>query len=383
MSAGRVRRGRGEGGIRKRTDGRWEASIDLGWVDGKRRRKFIYGRTRAEVATKLRQAQQGVDHGQVPADGRLTTGAFLESWLRDVLPGSVKASTVTNYRDVCTHYVIPHVGRVPLAKLGPEHVQAMLRTLEDQGLSARTRRLARAVLRRALGQAERWGKVTRNAAAQVDCPRGADTGTDDALDAAGAKAVLAAARGERLEALFVLALSLGLRRGELLGLRWEDVDVDAGELAVAHTLSYRPGSGLVLEEPKTEAGRRTIPLVGDTATALREHRRRQAAERLAAGPDWVDAGYVFTTEVGGPLDPRNVLRAWHRLTERAGVGRRRLHAARHTCATLLLAQGVPLEVVSAVLGHASLAITADVYARVRMDAKRKGLGALADALTAN
>jgi integrase len=371
------RRGHGEGSIWKRADGRWAASIDLGWEDGKRKRKFLYGRTRAEVAEKLRKAQHGIDLGQAPIDGRLTTGPFLTAWARDTLPGSVKPSTVSNYQDVLTHYVIPYVGRVPLAKLGPEHVQRMLRALEEQGLSVRTRRIARAVLRRALGQAERWGKVNRNAAALVDCPRGMHIGTHDALDAAGARAVLDAARGERLEALAVLALELGLRRGELLGLRWEDIDLKAGELRVAHTLSYRAGVGLVLDEPKTEAGRRTIPLVGATLPALRRHRRRQLKERLAAGPHWSDCGHVFANELGGPMDPRNVLRWWYRVTERAGVGRRRLHAARHTAATLLLEQGVPLEVVSAVLGHASLAITADVYARVCMDAKRKGLGALA------
>ena len=136
----------------------------------------------------------------------------------------------------------------------------------------------------------------------------------------------------------------------------------------------------MLDEPKTEAGRRTIPLVGATLPALRDHRRRQLKERLAAGPDWSDSGHVFANELGGPMDPRNVLRWWYRVTERAGIGRHRLHAARHTAASLLLEQGVPLEVVSAVLGHASLAITADVYARVRMDAKRKGLGALAKVL---
>lgn len=377
------RRGHGEGGIRKRRDGRWEASIDLGWQDGKRKRKFYYGHTRTEAADKLRKAQHGIDLGQAPIDGRLTTSGFLNAWAKDTLPGSVKPSTVANYRDVLKHYVIPHVGRVPLAKLGPEDVQAMLRTLDEQGLSVRTQRLARAVLRRALGQAERWGKVTRNAAGLVDCPRGVGTGTDDALDAAGARAVLAAAKGERLEALAVIALELGLRRGEMLGLRWEDVDLTGqGELRVSHTLSYRAGAGLILDEPKTEAGRRTVPLVGGTLAALRDHRRRQIKERLAAGPDWLDSGHVFANELGGPMDPRNALRWWYKITKRAGVGPLRLHAARHTAATLLLEQGVPLEVVSAVLGHASLAITADVYARVRMDAKRKGLAALQSALEA-
>jgi integrase len=376
-----TRRIRGEGSIgKKRADGRYPATIDLGWQDGKRKRKTVYGKTKAEAAEKLREARRNIDLGQAPTDGRLSTAAFLEVWLRDTLPGSVKASTVDNYRDVITHYVVPHVGRVPLVKLAPEDVQAMIRALEAQGLSVRTRRLARAVLRRALGQAEKWGKVPRNVAALVDCPRGADTPADDTLDAAGVRAVLENARGDRLEAFARLALCLGLRRGELLGLRWEDIDFECGEFRIAHSLSYRSGEGLILQEPKTAAGRRTIPLVGQTASSLREHHRRQLEERLVAGPAWVDSGHVFSNELGAPLDPRNVLRWWHRLTERSGVGRRRIHAARHTAATMLLEEGVPLEVVSAVLGHASLTITSDIYARVRMDAKRKGLSALATAI---
>jgi integrase len=375
------RRVQGTGSIgKKRADGRYPASFDLGWQDGKRKRKTVYGRTRAEAAEKLIQAQRSLELGQPPTDGRLTTSAFLGVWLRDTLPGSVKASTVDNYRDVVNHYIDPHVGRIPLIKLAPEDVQAMIRALEEQGLSVRTRRLARAVLRRALGQAERWGKVSRNAAALVDCPRGADTPAEDTLDASGVCAVLDSARGDRLEAFARLALYLGLRRGELLGLRWEDVDFERGEFRITHSLSYRSGEGLVLQEPKTAAGRRTIPLFGQTASSLREHHRRQLEERLSAGPAWVDSGHVFSTELGAPLDPRNVLRWWHRLTERSGVGRRRIHAARHTAATMLLEEGAPLEVVSAVLGHASLAITSDIYARVRMDAKRKGLGALASAI---
>jgi hypothetical protein len=164
------RRGRGEGGIRKRSsDGRWEASISLGWESGKRKRKLFYGRTRAEVAQQLRRAQHGIDMGQTPTDGRLTTGSFCEGWLRDTLPGSVQASTVDNYRDVLTHYVLPHIGRVPLAALAPEDVQAMLRALEAQGLSVRTRRLARAVLRRAFARPNAGGKppATRRLSSSV------------------------------------------------------------------------------------------------------------------------------------------------------------------------------------------------------------------------
>jgi integrase len=223
---------------------------------------------------------------------------------------------------------------------------------------------------------EQHGLVIRNVAALVDGPRKSGTKLDDTLDAAGAHAVIEAAAGDRLEALAVLVLRLGLRKGEALALRWGDIDVDAGTLTVRGTLKRRKGGGLYVDTTLTAAGLRELPLVASTAEALREHRRRQAAERLALGPLRVDTGHVFTTATGTPLDPRNVNRWWSALCERARVGHRRFHAARHTAATLLLEQGVPLEVVSAVLRHAGLAITADVYAKVGMDAKRRALATL-------
>jgi integrase len=276
--------------------------------------------------------------------------------------------------------VQPYIGGVRLAQLAPAHVRTMLAGLESAGYSANTRRLARSVLRRALGLAERDGLVVRNVAALTDGPSVAGTRLDDALDAAQAARVLEIAIGDRLEALACLVLTLGLRRGEALGLRWTDLDLDAKTLTVERTLTRVPGQGLVTTSPKTATGARTVPLVSNTALALREHRRRQAEERLRVGPVWQENGWVFTTPLGMPLDSRNALRWWHSLCERAGLGRRRFHASRHTAATLLLDRGAPLEVVSAILGHASLAITADVYARVTLDAKRRALEALSDAV---
>ena len=218
----------------------------------------------------------------------------------------------------------------------------MLRNLERAGKSARTRAQARTVLRRALAHAQRTELVTRNAAALAAAPR-LTRGTSDALTADQAEKVLAAARGHRLEALAVLALRLGMRRGELLALDWSDIDLEAGELTV------RAG--------KTEGSSRTLPLVAGSTEALAPS---------GTGP-------VFTSDNGRRLGGRQALRVWHGWTEAAGLGRRRFHASRHTAATLMLQRGVPLEVVSAVLGHTSLAITSDIYARVGMDAKRAAL----------
>ena len=361
------RRGAGEGAVYKLEDrGLWAGAVELGVIDGKRQRKVVKAKTKAEVLRKMRALQGTVDSGLPVPDNSTTTGDWLRWWLSDVLPGTVKAGTLTNYTDVLEAYVIPLVGKVPLAKLGPEHVQSMMRALERSGLSPRTVGLARTVLRRSLGDAVRWSKVPRNAAALVRAPRKAETRTEDALSAKEATAVLKAASGDRLEALAVLVLAVGMRQGEALSLRWDDVDLKAGTVRIT--------------ESKTEAGRRNVALPPFATAALKAHRGRQREERMAADY-WDDPGLVFTTSIGTKLDRRNVLRWWHDLTVRAGVGRRRFHASRHTAATLMLNNGVPLEVVSATLGHSGLAITADVYAKVGAKLQREAADAIEGVLS--
>ncbi len=191
--------------------------------------------------------------------------------------------------------------------------------------------------------------VATNAPALTDAPRQDAPRLDDALTADEAQAVIRTAVGDRLEALAVLVLTVGVRQGEALALRWSDVDIE--------------GATITVSEAKTDAGRRRVPLPATVAAARRVHR---VASRYS-GPD----DYVFASKTGTRINPRNALRWWHDLTERAGVGRRRFHASRHTAATLMLNAGVPLEVVSATLGHAGLAITADVYARVGPDLQRQ------------
>jgi integrase len=353
-----VVRGKGEGSIYRRADGRWVAQIEAGRSPaGRRRYARSVRRTRKDAQAALKELQRAADAGVMPGQAS-TVEVFMGWWLDNVVPGTVTTETVDRYRWVTDHWITPHVGKVRLNRLTPAHVQAMLVRLEEAGLSPKSRTFARSVLGRALRWAEQTNVVGRNVARLVDGPK-VQRRPSDALTADEAETVLARARGDRLEALAVVALRLGVRRGEALGLRWDDVDLDKGELTVT--------------KGKTAAAARTVPLVAGTAAALKDHRRRQAAERLEAGLLWIDSGYVFTTHRGGPIHPRNALGWWHQLTEAAGIGRRRFHATRHTTAVLLLDQGVPLEVVSAVLGHANLSITSDVYARVTADAKRRAL----------
>lgn len=373
-----TRRGRGEGGIRQRADGRWEGSIDLGWTGGKRVRKFVYGRTRADAAAKLRELRGRLDAGLPDIDARLTVGAYLEGWLRDSLPASVKPTTAENYGWVVRTYIVPSLGKVRLAKLSPADVDLMLRDLEDRGLSENTRRLARSVLRRALVFAERRGQVARNAAGIAE-PVHVERRPHRVLSVAEARRLLAVVRGDRLEALWTLALVTGLREGELLGLRWDDIDLQRGELQVRGTLKRLSGQGLVRTSAKNRASAAGVPLIGLAVDSLGHHGARQIEERLAAA-EWTDEGYVFTTPLGGPIDPRNLLRSWYALRERADLPAMTVHDLRHTTATLLRNLGVPMDVVSRILRHSGIAVTADVYAEVGHDLARGAVDVLGRAL---
>ena len=326
----RAHRGTGEGAIYREPNGLWAAAVELGQgPDGRRLRRKVRGRTKGIVLDKLTQMKSQAAAGSPVVDNRRSPADYLRWWSTDVLPGSVKDSTADDYRWILDHYVIPHLGHVPLGKLAPQHVHQMLRRLEDDGKSPRSRQYARAVLRRALGYAERWDMVTRNAAALVDDPRIAGSRLDDTLSPDQAKELLAAAKGTRLEALAVLVLRLGLRKGEALALLWDDVDLDAGRLQIHATLKRRPGQGLVRDVPKTSSSRRTLPLPSNCAAALRAHQLRQHAERQSLPIRTPDKRYVFTSPVGTPIDPRNVNRWWDQLCESAGIGHHRARQHRH------------------------------------------------------
>jgi integrase len=375
-------RGKGEGSLTQLPDGRWQARVTLGYgPDGRQRRKAVYGRTRKEAAAKLAAllAQQQRGLPLVPA--RVTVGQLLDRWLEDCVRPSVRPKTYASYAQLVRHHLAPGLGRVPLAQLQPADVQRFLNQKHAAGLSPRTVQYLHALLRAALGQAERWGLAARNVARLVRPPR-VPRAEVPAFTVAEAQQLLAAAAPTRLAALYMLALGLGLRQGELLGLRWADVDLRHGRLTVRSQLQWLGGRP-VLTEPKSARARRTLELPAFVGEALRQHRARQAAERLRAGPYWQETGLVFTTQAGTALEPRNVVRHYHALLARAGLPRRPFHTLRHTAASLLLAHGADLRVVQQVLGHAQVALTANLYAHVLptllADAARRLDAALAPA----
>jgi integrase len=386
-------RGNGEGSIfRDPTSGRWVGKLTLGFDErGRQIRRKFHGSTRAAVAQRMKSARAALDAGLPVPDERLTVGQWLQTWLNG-LGDSVTDSTVEAYRFRIRAYIAPHLGLVRLVYLTPNQVKGWLRGLEAEGLAASTRQGARATLRRALRVAEQEGLVSRNVAAIADGPRGASR-AGRSLTAEEAKALVRAAQErvdvepgrpgrrpvamQRLAGAVDVALGLGLRRGELLGLRWDDVELDAKPPRVTITgqLVRGKGIGLVRHSPKT-GRQREIFLPPFVAKALVAQRRRQAAERLAAGSAWTDSGLVFTTPSGTPVDPRNFNRLLAKAAKRADLGHVHPHELRHSAASLALAEGVPIEVVSELLGHSSIRVTKDVYGHLLPGQKAAVAGAL-------
>lgn len=357
------RRAHGSGSVYQRKDGVWVASIDLGYVSGKRKRKYLYASTQDGVVRKMNENLGRLHRGINIAPDRITVEDYLKQWLEESVRPSVRIRTFESYRSIVDLHLIPSVGRHQLAKLTPRHVQAMLTEKSRAGLSPRTVAYIRTVLRIALARAERWELVHRNVAELVDPPKQIRTEVKP-WSPDEAQRFLEAVSDHRLGALFSVALALGLRKGEALGLRWSDIDLDARRLTIAQQLQRTKDLGLIFLPPKTDRSRRTIMLPETTILAINRHRRRQIRDQLKAGARWVNSGLVFTTPIGTPLDPGNVNKLFNQLVADAGLRKQRFHDQRHWCASLLLAQGLPAVMVRDLLGHTQLSTTTDLYGHV-------------------
>lgn len=356
------KRGHHEGSIFKRGDDRWAATITLGYVGGKRQRKTFYGDTRKEVQEQLTAALRAQQQGLPVANDRQTVGEFLARWLDESVKGKKQPKTYASYAQLIRLHIAPELGRIVLAKLTPQDVQGFINRKLDAGLSARTVQYLHAVLRAALNRALKWGLVARNVATLVDVPsvRRKDMRF---LTPDEARRFLASIQGDRLEALYTVAMAIGLREGEALGLRWQDVDLNTGVLRVRVALQRIEGA-LQLKELKTAHSRRAIALPAFAISALLSHRARQDEERKRAGAMWREHGLVYTTATGMPLDSRNVLRRFKRALVEAGLPDQRFYDLRHTCASLLLVQGVHPRVVMEILGHSQISLTMNTYSHV-------------------
>ena len=369
-----TKRANGEGSIYRRADGRWAASVSV----DRGRRKYLYGRSRQDAARKLTAALKARQDGLPFVGDRQTVTQYLKGWLESVMP-SLRPGTWERYEEIIRLHVNPDLGNLRLARLTPEHLQRLYAGRLNAGLSAGSVRQVHAVLHRALGQAAGWGLVARNVASLVTPPR-QPRQEMRVLDPEQARTLLEAAEGDRLEAIYPLALTTGMRMGELLGLRWRDVDIDGGALQVKVTLR-RTRDCFAFSEPKTARSRRQVALTDTAVAALKRHRSRQAEERLRLGVAWEENDLVFANEVGRPIEAQNLRnRLFWPLLERAGLPRIRFHDLRHTAATLMLGRGVHPKVVSEMLGHSQISITLDLYSHVTPTMQREAAAEIDKAL---
>lgn len=370
------RRGNSEGTISKRADGRWEAKLAL---PNATRRSF-YGKTRQEALKKLQAAQKAVSEGLPLGGERETLASWLQTWLGSV-KHKVRPRTDHRYTEIVQRHLVPRLGSIRLTRLTPADVERAMQEDLAAGLAPQSVAHHRAVLRTALNVAIKHGIIGRNVAALVDPPHIPER-EYEALTPARARAILQAVKGDRLESLVSVALACGLRVGEALGLRWADVDLEAGTLSVQRSLQRLDGEWLFLE-PKTKRSRRTIPLPTPVVQALREHRGRQLLERLQLGPAWEGERWgrlVFPNETGGPLSSATVSRHFHLLLKRAGMPKMRVHDLRHGAASLMGALGVPPRVAMEVLGHSQIATTMNLYTHVAPEWQREAAAAVGKAL---
>jgi integrase len=403
------RRGRGEGTISQRTNGRWMAQVDLGWQDGRRHRKSVYGVTRHEVATKLQRLLRAVQQGFVVSDERQTIAHVLARWL-DHKKSRLRARVWLTYEQTVRLHVVPGLGKIPLARLKVDQVEAWFDHHQANGATARTIRYARAVLRVALNKALKAGLVAQNAAALADPPTHVPRKIQP-LTPVEARTLLDVARRHRQGAIVSVGMALGLRLGEALGLQWADIDFKAGTLAVKRALERSGGDAaarrdlavrrravhqrfvaaaphsvarqrlreecralrdqwravrtvLRTTELKTERSARTLSLPPVVLAALKSHHVQQRAEWLAAGCAWPESVFVFCTPIGTPVDPRNATRDFHAMRREAGLETTRFHDLRHTAATLLLAMGVDPRTIMHTLGHSQISLTMNTYTHV-------------------
>jgi integrase len=352
-----ARRGHGEGSITKRKDGRYQASITL----EDKKRKFFYGKTRKEVQDKLNQALYEKKKGALVTGPQETVKSYLERWLEQVVRLK-RANTYRGRRSIVRRHLIPALGHIKLQKLTAEHIQAFLAQKQGQ-LKPSVIVLIRSVLSSALENAVKWELVTRNVARLVEVPK-AERYEGQILTVEQAQKLLEVARAAHQEALLLLAVTTGIREGELAALRWTDLDWEKGVLQIRRNLTWVSGMGYVENEPKSKAGRRKIVLSNAALEALKEHRARQEEARVKMGDRWQGRGLVFCGLHGGYFSPNRIWRLLKKLLRQAGLPDVRFHDLRHGAATVLIAAGVDLKVVSELLGHSSVAITADIYAHV-------------------
>lgn len=362
----RKARGHGEGSIHQRKDGRWAGTISLGTdANGKRHRRTVYGVTKREVTEQLTKMQNQRLDGSLVARERLTVGTLVDRWMTN-WTGNLRDNSRRRYQECVDRFIKPALGTVDLVKLRPSHVRQMLDDLETKGLGPRQRLYVFQTIRRALNVAVKLELVVRNVTKSVDAPK-VRRRPIEALTPDQANAILELVAGTRWEALFMLALSTGMRQGELFALAWDDIDFSRGVIAVRHSLE-EVNSRLTIKEPKSDSGRRSIRLDPADISALKEH--RQWLGTVAFGP------WVFPDADGKLLRKSNFLRkVWEPIREALNLKGVRFHDMRHSAASFMLRAGIHPKIAQTRLGHSTIKLTMDTYSHLMPDAQEEAAGA--------
>jgi integrase len=365
------KRGNNEGSISKRADGRWMARLTL---DGGERKTF-YARTRQEAARRPAAAMRDRDTGVPIVGERQTVEQYFSAWLSTIRP-TIRPRSWVRYEEMVRLHLLPSLGGTILSRLSAHQLQTLYSAKLAEGLAPATVGRLHAVARRALGEATLLGLTQRNVATLVRAPRSAGHEMR-VLTPSQARVFLTSIAGDPLEPLYVLALTTGMRRGELLALHWSEIDLEAGYLQVRWTLQHVAGGTYILTPPKTARSRRKIALTARAVKALGEHRSRQSALREAAKEAWQETDFVFTNAIGHPIRGNHILqRNFAPLLAKAGLPSIRFHDLRHTAATLLLLKSIHPKVVSEMLGHSTISMTLDIYSHVLPDMQRDAVDAL-------
>jgi integrase len=399
-----AKRVNGEGTISPRKNGTYEGKVYVTTTSGIRKRVTVYGKTPDDVHNKITLLKAQDIQGIPTPDTNATLAEYLDYWLASVVKVHRRPKTAQGYESVVRVHLVPGLGRKKIRVLRAQEVRTWLTRVANEcqcckhkvdakrrkprccavgeccesRLSRRMVQSIHAVLRNALQSAVREELIVRNVAKLVQVPSPAYS-SGKGLSVTQARVLLKTAEADRLHALYALALVMGLRRGELLGLQWAAIDLDRGTLIVEASLQRVAGT-LTRVLPKTESSVRTLPLPPFVVAALTEHKERQAQERVRAGDDWKEGGYVFTTRLGTPIEPDNLRRSWDPLRRKLALDLR-FHDLRHTCVTLLLDLGVPPHVVQQIAGHSDIGVTMKIYAHASLSEKKKALDGLGERLS--
>jgi integrase len=374
----------GEGGLYQRGDGRWFGAVVLSYDEsGRPKRKTVSAKTKADARQKLKDLQEKLDGGYTPPTRDETLAQLFDRWDKDILSTQVQSDARDNYMTVARCHIIPTLGKKRTSALTVADVQHLMASKLGGGpdgdpkpLSVSTVRRIRSVLTQALDVCLVEGSLLRNVAGLTKPPKAEQT-EGRTLTPAEAKRFLTALEGHHLGMLFVTMLATGLRRGEALGLTWEDIDFKKATIGVHRQLRRIDGK-LITRAVKGGKSGRTVYIPPQVVKLLKEHRTAQVAQLKELGIE--SSGFVFTTGNGTPIDPRNVHRDFQKVCTKAELGKWHPHELRHSAASLMLAKGVPLQVVSEVLGHSSIRMTADVYGHVLQPQRREAAKAMGSTL---